>query len=79
MKVFEKINELRKTNNTKKQMSKWAFVKNICPIIFGECLNLDCEYPKELQEIAEMHCKGNKCGNGCLSSFLNSELLAGEK
>jgi hypothetical protein len=72
MKVYEKINQLKETNASIEQISSWAYMNRICPLNFGEGLELDCEYPKELQAIAEKCCSEYTCSDGCLDGFLNS-------
>lgn len=74
MKVWEKINELKGTNADKKTIANWAYNNKICPREFGEELELDCEYPKEIEDISRRLCDKNSCGYDCLNEFLESEL-----
>lgn len=74
MKVFEKINELKGTNATEKQIADWAYMNRICPIDFEDGLELDCEYPKELSEIAHKCCHNEDCSIGCTEQFLQSDI-----
>jgi hypothetical protein len=74
MQVFEQINKLKGTNATKDQIAKWSYMNRYCPIEFEEGLELDCDYPKELYEIAQEYCKTNECGHECLDLFLSHEL-----
>jgi hypothetical protein len=75
MKIFEQINKLKGTNATKEQIASWSYMNRYCPIMFEEGLDLDCEYPKELYEVAQGYCKINDCGHECLDLFLSHELL----
>lgn len=74
MKVWEKINELKGTTASKDQIASWAYTNKICPRDFSEELELDCEYPKELEAISCKLCDKNSCGYECLDEFLESEV-----
>lgn len=76
MKVFEKLNQLKSTNASKEQIATWAYMNRVCPIMFGEELELECKYPKEMSDIANATCKKHisHCGTECLASFLDSEI-----
>lgn len=74
MKVWEKINDLKGTNAEKETIANWAYGNKICPREFGEELELDCEYPYELEAISSRLCNKNSCGYDCLIEFLESEV-----
>lgn len=76
MKVYERICELKDTEVTVEQMADWAYMNRICPVMFEDGLELDCEYPKELQNIAVAGCDFD-CGFECLEKFLNSGIEGG--
>lgn len=73
MEVFENINILKGTKATKKQINNWSLMNKICPIEFETELDLNCEYPKELKEIADKYCDG-KCDQSCLDKFLSHQI-----
>lgn len=74
MKVWEKINDLKGTNADKETIASWAYNNKICPREFGEELELDCDYPQELESISCRLCNKNSCGYDCLTEFLESEV-----
>jgi hypothetical protein len=75
MKVYEKINQLMKTEATCEEIASWAYSNKICPVMLGDALELDVPCPDELDDIASDICLKNKCGFECLTEFLNSEFL----
>lgn len=78
MQVWERINKLKGTTASKEQIANWAYMNKICPIEFGDELELDCEYPSELTEISNKLCDKNTCGFKCLTKFLESEVQEDE-
>lgn len=73
MKVYEKINQLKNTNATLEKIAEWGYMNKICPVDFREGLELEYEYPQELEDIAFKCCSKFEC-NGCMESFLNSDI-----
>lgn len=73
MKVFEKINQLKETDATMDVISDWAYGNKICPVMFEDGLEIDCDYPEQLYTIAKSCCATNDCGVECLEVFLESE------
>lgn len=74
MKVWERINQLKGTSAAKETIASWAYLNRVCPRDFSLELELDCEYPKELDEISRKICDDFGCGFGCLIEFLESEV-----
>lgn len=76
VKVWEKINQLKGTDESYNGIRDWAYMNRICPIIMEDGLELDeGEYPKQLEDIAKKCCEDfSKCSIECLDCYLNSEV-----
>ena len=82
MKVWEKCNEVKGTNETKEEISEWAYFNRICPLMFDCGLDIyepqEDGYPPEngfLKTAREICGKHGKCGMDCLKAYLDSEFI----
>jgi hypothetical protein len=79
MKVYEKINQLKGTNATMREIADWSYMNKICPVsINKDELELDIEYPKKLKEMASGICVSRKCDISCVEEFLQMEYTESE-
>ena len=76
MKVWEKINQIKGTDEPRQIIRDWAYMNRICPIAMEDGLELEPgEYPKELENIAWKCCENyTPCTIECLDEYLDSEI-----
>lgn len=77
MKVWEKINELKGSSETRDKILGWAYMHRVTPCIFEEGLELDVPYPKEFDMIMDRVCSevmsSDRTCEDCLLEFLDTE------
>lgn len=74
MKIYEKINELKGTDATCEIIKNWMYMNRITPCALQDGLELDCEYPNQMDDLAMKLCNDTEMDcYECLNRFLDSE------
>ena len=74
MKVWEKINELKGTNATLQEIKTWSYMNRVCPLMLEDGLELEQDFPPELDALIDVACDTYPNCNACYDGFFSQEL-----
>lgn len=76
MKIWERINQVKGTTETKENILNWMEMNRVCPLMISDCLEEGEQ--SDLQEASKLHCIGRECGPECYREYLERELCTTE-